>query len=253
VTLVVELTDDEEIPSDAEFLYVSATGGELESYVPSRRLTETDGADPPLTCEVPLKAAPHRDEYTVYLDGVEERQTLDARTVSRGCDRPGELNERPEWVGKMPSRRAVLTAAGTAAVAALAGCGGLTGEASSDDGNVRTCGTSAEARDESSDLIQSADVQPGETAVLRVVLNDDSEAFEVFDSLTVSTTSGDAYLLPREDAANPDDPRRLYEQALGAFPQNGRAEITANAEDGETLDSLTVEFTCHRTTPAQGN
>lgn len=153
----------------------------------------------------------------------------------------------------MPSRRAVLTAAGTAMATALAGCGGLTGEASSDDGNVRSCGTSAEARDESSDLIQSADVQPGETAVFRVVLNRDAAEFEAFDSLTVTTTSGDAYLLPREDATNPDEPRRVYEQALGAFPQNGRAEITVNAEDGETLDSLTVEFTCHRTTPARGN
>lgn len=153
----------------------------------------------------------------------------------------------------MPSRRSILTAATAATSTALAGCGALSGEASSDDGNVRTCATSAEERDDSSDLIQSADAQPGETAVFRVVLNSDSSDFETFDSLSLLTATGDSYLLPREDAPNPDSPRRIYEQALGAFPQNGRIEVVANAEDGESLDSLTVEFSCHRTTPAQGN
>lgn len=153
----------------------------------------------------------------------------------------------------MPSRRAVLTAVTAATTTALAGCGALSGEASSDDGNVRTCASSAEDRDDDSDLIQSADAQPGETAVFRVVLNRDSPDFESFDSLSLLTATGDAYLLPREDAPNSDSPRRIYEQALGAFPQNGRIEVVANAEDGESLDSLTVEFSCHRTTPAQGN
>ena len=153
----------------------------------------------------------------------------------------------------MPSRRAVLAAAATATCAALAGCGALTGEGSSDDGNVRTCGTSAEERDDTSDLIQSADVQPGETAVFRVVLNRDSSEFEAFDSLGLRTAGGDEYLLPREEAPNPDSPRRIYEQALGPFPQNGRIEVVASDADGGTLDSLTVEFSCHRTTPAQGN
>jgi hypothetical protein len=153
----------------------------------------------------------------------------------------------------MPSRRAVLTAVATTTSAALAGCGALSGEASSDDGDVRSCATSAEGRDESSDLIQSADVQPHETTVFRVVLNRDAAEFEVFDSLSLLTAAGDAYFLPREDAPNPDAPRRIYEQALGPFPQNGRIEVVANAEDGEALDSLTVEFSCHRTTPAQGN
>jgi len=153
----------------------------------------------------------------------------------------------------MPSRRSVLAIAAVTTSTALAGCGGLTGEAGSDDGNVRTCGTSASGRDESSDLIQQADVQPGDTAVLRVVLNRDAASFESFDSLTVTTSSGENYLLPREQAPNPDSPRRIYEQALGPFPQNGRAEIVADAEDGTTLDSLSIEFTCHRTTPAQGN
>jgi hypothetical protein len=86
VTLVVELTDHEETLSEVEFLYVGATGEELKSYVPYRRLAEADGPAPPLTYESPLEAAPHHDEYTVYLDAVEERQTLDARTVSLSCD-----------------------------------------------------------------------------------------------------------------------------------------------------------------------
>ena len=154
----------------------------------------------------------------------------------------------------MPSRRTILATAMAATSTALAGCGGLTGSASSDDGNVRSCGTSAEARDDSSDLIQSADAQPGETAVFRVVLNRDSDDFEAFDSLTLLTATGDSYFLPRESSTDADaGPRRIYEQALGAFPQNGRIEVVANAEDGESLDSLTVEFSCHRTTPAQGN
>lgn len=86
VTLVVELTDDEETLSEVEFLYVSRAGGDLESYVPYRRLAEADGADPPLTYEIPLEVAPHHHEYSVYLDGVGERRTLDARTVSLSCD-----------------------------------------------------------------------------------------------------------------------------------------------------------------------
>lgn len=157
-----------------------------------------------------------------------------------------------QFVPAMPSRRAILTATVAVTGTALAGCGALTGEAGSDDGNVRTCSTSAEERDESSDLVQSADAQPGETAVFRVVLNRDSSDFEAFDSLSLLTAAGDAYYLPREDAANPDSPRRIYEQALGPFPQNGRIQVVANDEDGEALDSLTVEFSCHRTTPAQG-
>ena len=86
VTLVVELTDDEETLSEVEFLYVSRAGGDLESYVPYRRLAEADGPDPPLTYDIPLEAAPHHHEYSVYLDGVGERRTLDSRTVSLSCD-----------------------------------------------------------------------------------------------------------------------------------------------------------------------
>jgi hypothetical protein len=153
----------------------------------------------------------------------------------------------------MPSRRAVLTAVATASTAGLAGCGALSGSASSDDGGNLACETSAESRDESSDLLQSADVQPGETAVFRVVLNRDSDDFEAFDSLSLLAATGETHFLPREDSTDADaGPRRIYEQALGAFPQNGRIEVVANGSDGDTLDALTVAFTCHRTTPAQG-
>ncbi|MFC7226618.1 hypothetical protein N0B31_04325 [Salinirubellus salinus] len=152
----------------------------------------------------------------------------------------------------MPSRRAVLTAVTAVGTTGLAGCGALSGEASSDGGG-RSCESSAEARDESSDLIQQASASPGENVVFRTVLNRESEAFERFDSLTLRTTTGDAYLIPREEGTDPDAPaRRVYEQALGAFPQNGRIEVVANAEDGETLDALTVEFTCQRRTPVPG-
>lgn len=86
VTLVVELVDDEETLSAVEFIYVRPTGDEgLASYVPYRRLAEKDGADPPLTYEIPLDTPPHHEEYTVVLDGVGERQTLDTRTVSLSC------------------------------------------------------------------------------------------------------------------------------------------------------------------------
>ena len=86
VTLVVELVDDEETLSAVEFVYVSPTGDEgSASYVPYRRLAEQDGTEPPRTYEIPLDAPPHHDEYTVVLDGVGERQTLDTRTVSLSC------------------------------------------------------------------------------------------------------------------------------------------------------------------------
>lgn len=86
VTLVVELTDDEETLSQVEFLYVTATGGDLTSYVPYRELADGSDTDPPLTYKIPLESPPHHGEYRVVLDGVGERQTLDRRTVSLSCD-----------------------------------------------------------------------------------------------------------------------------------------------------------------------
>lgn len=151
----------------------------------------------------------------------------------------------------MPSRRAVLTAV-AASTTALAGCSGLYGSASSDDGGARSCETSAERRDDSSDLIQQADVSPHETVVFRVVLNRDAPEFEAFDEIRLVSPTGESYLLPREDGTNPEaSDRRIYTQALGEFPQNGRMDVLARDGDGEQLDALTVEFTCHRTTPAR--
>lgn len=86
VTLVVELTDDEETLSQVEFLYVTATGGDLTSYVPYRELADGGDTDPPLSYEIPLGSPPHHGEYEVVLDGVGERRTLDTRTVSLSCD-----------------------------------------------------------------------------------------------------------------------------------------------------------------------
>jgi hypothetical protein len=152
----------------------------------------------------------------------------------------------------MPSRRAVLAAVNVMAVGTLGGCSdSFTGEASSDQGGVQSCETTAEARDDSSDLLQEATVSAGDPVVLRVVLDRDNEAFGAFDNLGLLTATGEGYYVPREEATSAEDgPRRVYTQALGRFPQNGRIRVVARTADGESLDSFTVEFTCHRTTPS---
>jgi hypothetical protein len=81
--------------------------------------------------------------------------------------------------------------------------------------------------------------------VFRVVLNRDAPGFESFNALVLTTASDERYYLPRDAGSS----RRIYQQSIGDFPQNGRIQTVAHDRENRLIDSLTVEFTCYRTTP----
>jgi hypothetical protein len=146
----------------------------------------------------------------------------------------------------------MVTAVVAAGATGLAGCGGLTGEASSNGGG-RTCESGAKARDELSDLKQQASASPGETVTLRVVPNRDSDDFGAFKSQ--SLLSGDRGGVPGS-ARRGDRPGRVAPPRVRATarrvpaerPHRGRREPA----EGETHDPLTVAFTCQRAPPVPG-
>lgn len=116
----------------------------------------------------------------------------------------------------------------------LAGCTGRT------DGNGEgECTTSVVSGGETGGAIQEARVRPigGPGATLRVILNPD-QASSV--AAIVINGSTDDYRIPLLD----ESPQRVYRQALGPIPHNGRLQISAVDRAGETVDAITVAFRC---------
>jgi hypothetical protein len=132
------------------------------------------------------------------------------------------------------SRRGVLsTVAGTAAVG-LAGCTGRTV-----DNGEGECSTSVVSGGDTGGAIQEARVRPigGPGATLWVILNPDQASGVAAIDVTGST---DDYRIPLLD----ESPQRVYRQSLGTIPHNGRLQIRAVDQAGETLDAITVTFRC---------
>ena len=142
-----------------------------------------------------------------------------------------------------PSRRRLLSAA--AGCLALAGCARPT---PADSGRGRVCEASLLGGGDDGP-IERVDVLPGETVVLEVTLDPDAEAFDDFSQVAVFDAADTLeYVLPRASSEGLDGPRRVYQQALGPFPQNGRLRVQAVDRTGTSLGSTVVEFNCYAET-----
>lgn len=150
----------------------------------------------------------------------------------------------------MPSRRRLLAAAGSAAVAGMAGCSG------SETGGSDTvdCHTHALDHGEGDVLDNGArgTVEDG-TVRLAVPLSVDDvretgvdrlEVYDAADALayTIPVSADDAGLMANKVGVN--EGQLLYEQSLGRRPFHGHYRVVAVNGTGERVDFVTVEFNC---------
>ncbi|WP_255194856.1 hypothetical protein [Halorarius litoreus] len=150
----------------------------------------------------------------------------------------------------MPSRRQLLTAITTVTAAGLAGCSGsATGGSDTldcqtlavehGDGTVLEHGVMADVVDD--------DVRLGVPLSVEAVREHDLDRIEVFDATdslayTIPVSAGDAAQMANKVGVS--EGQLYYEQYLGERPFHGRYRVVAVDADGETADSLVVEFNC---------
>lgn len=150
----------------------------------------------------------------------------------------------------MPSRRALLAAAGTTLAAGLAGCSG----SGSGDSATRDCQSSALDHGDG-DLLDGgvwADTEDDQVRLVVPLSVDDVESsgvarLRVFDAdgslqHVIPVSSDDADVMANKDEVN--EGQLLYEQVLGERPQHGQLEVVAVDDAGERVDSIAMEFSC---------
>ncbi|SFK77394.1 hypothetical protein SAMN04487950_1027 [Halogranum rubrum] len=150
----------------------------------------------------------------------------------------------------MPSRRKVLAAVGSAAVAGMAGCSG-SGSGGSD---TVDCHTSALARGDGDILdngargtVEDGNVRLAVPLSVDDVRENDVDRLEVYDAAdelayTIPVSADDAGVMANKVGVN--EGQLLYEQSLGHRPFHGRYRIVALNTSDETVDFVTVEFNC---------
>ena len=150
----------------------------------------------------------------------------------------------------MPSRRRLLAAFGSAALAGIAGCSG-SGSGGSDtvdchtsalghgDGDVLDTGASGTVEDGYVRLavpLSVDDVREHDIGRLEVYDPEDVLAY------TIPVSVNDAELMANKVGVN--EGQLLYEQSLGHRPFHGRYQVVALTTSDEPVDSITVEFNC---------
>ncbi|KTG09237.1 hypothetical protein AUR64_15720 [Haloprofundus marisrubri] len=155
------------------------------------------------------------------------------------------------------SRRQLLTAAGVAAAATVAGC--LSGEdsESSSSNDVDACSTWATNHGDGSLLNQGAHVEvDDENVVLVIPLQRDriEQSGAAYVEAYRRGRDSSAFAIPVRAEHEPNAPQGKYpdsgiieyEQSLGPRPQNGVYRLDGVTSDGTVVDTVTVEFNCAR-------
>ncbi|WP_255151124.1 hypothetical protein [Halorarius halobius] len=150
----------------------------------------------------------------------------------------------------MPSRRRLLAALGSGAVAGLAGCSG----SNSGGSDTVDCHTSAVSHGDGDVLDGGAMARvDGEDVRLVVPLSVDAvreqnvAVLEVYDDVgaegyIIPVSPNDADLMANKPGVS--EGQLYYEQYLGERPFHGRYTVAARNGDDEVVDTVTVQFNC---------
>ena len=150
----------------------------------------------------------------------------------------------------MPSRRTVLAAVSSVAVAGLAGCSG-SGSGGSDtvdchtsaldhgDGDVLDTGATG--------TVEDGDVRLAVPLSVDDVRANDVDRLDVYDPTdelahTIPVSADDAELMANKTGVS--EGQLLYEQSLGHRPFHGQYRIVAVDASGDPADFVTIEFNC---------